>query len=168
MKEQPLKCYVIMIAKHFPSTHPRKGEPTLFLSKIINGQESENKNDRPICKLHTIRQNYSLWEKRIKEVQDGKAYLSLREWEGRPYWSDQIEILQLTAADGVGIQKILLFDDYSFSIPDTHNLQYRLSKDLVLVAHNDGLSVDDFKNWFKWKSFNEVLGIIHFTNFRYE
>ena len=40
-----------------------------------------------LVKLHTIRANYPLWEKRIKDIQEGHAVLSVRQWSGKPYRS---------------------------------------------------------------------------------
>lgn len=36
-------------------------------------------------KLHTCRANYSLWKKRIDEVNEGKAILVIYEWTDKPY-----------------------------------------------------------------------------------
>lgn len=159
MKENPLKCYVIMIAKHFPSTHPKKGKPTYFDDLIRVGQY--HRYVANLMKIHTIRKNYPLWEKRIKEVQEGKAYLSLRQWEGRPYHSEQLEFLRLTATDGVGLQRCYLISRTKIDVIGAW------LQPVEIVAQNDGLSLEDFKNWFKDINSNETLAIIHFTKFRY-
>ena len=62
-----MKTYVLTISKNFPSTHSKKGTPTNFFYKIKSGD-----------KKHTIRANYELWKKRIDEVNEGKAIISLR------------------------------------------------------------------------------------------
>lgn len=36
------------------------------------------------------------------------------------------------------------------------------------LAHNDGLSTDDFKEWFRGYDLSQPLAIIHFTKFRYD
>jgi hypothetical protein len=49
------KTYILMIAKNFLATHPRKGQPTNFKEKILAKE-----------KIHTIRHNYAHWEKVAK------------------------------------------------------------------------------------------------------
>ena len=145
-----MKTYVITLSKHFLANHKRAGEETHFKEKFLNG-----------AKLHTIRANYPLWEKRIKEVQEGKAYLSVRQWTGKPYRSKQIEIARLTAANGVGIQKLELTNDLSECIVGDHRYSY------VCIAKNDGLHPADWLDWFSCYDLSKPLAIIHFTKFRY-
>lgn len=48
-----MKTYVITLSKKFMSKHPKAGEPTFFVFKFISHE-----------KIHTIRANYALWEKK--------------------------------------------------------------------------------------------------------
>ena len=89
-----MKTYVITISERFPKTHKRAGELTMFPTSINNG-----------TKIHTIRSNYDFWEKRIKEIQKGNAYLSIRVWEGKPYNSKQKELFRITKEAGIGNRK---------------------------------------------------------------
>lgn len=89
-----LKIYVITLSKVFPKTHRRKGEPTFFEEKFRKQ------------KLHTIRANYDLWKERFEEIQKGNAVLSVRQWTGAPYRSQQCEIACLTDIDGIGLQEL--------------------------------------------------------------
>jgi len=159
-----MKTYVITFSKEFPSTHKRCGESTGFVEKILSGS-----------KIHTIRNNYSLWEDRFKNIRKGEAYLSLRYWSGKPYRSKQVEFLRLTKEDGIGIQPIIIADyGDSFRVQPYNTGEKITNKDLWYIgetgrlseiAKNDGLSVDDFKEWFKGK---QMIGaIIHLTKFRY-
>lgn len=136
-----------MIARKFPGDHPRKGEYTKFYGKINDSQ-----------KIHTIRGNYELWAKRIREVQEGKALLELREWVGKPYRSKQREIFTFSAADGVGVEKLI----WGY-FPTVGTKQFHTDE----IAENDGLSALDFENWFKVANPGDELAIIHFTKFRY-
>lgn len=141
-----LKTHVLLLSKQFLAGHPKAGQPTCFFDKISC-----------LDKIHTIRSNYEFWKKRIDQVNEGKAILSIRQWTGKPYKSPQQELLQLYKA---GIQKLewdwlgWFIDDYDsdFGIKD--------------FAPNDGLSVEDFKAWFK-KYPVEPMAIIHFTDFKY-
>ena len=145
-----MKTYVIILSEKFPTTHPRKGQETAFGRSFLNGK-----------KIHTIRGNFPLWEKRIAQIQKGEAVLSVRQWTGKPYQSKQVEIARLTAEDGVGIQELKLTD---LSRPTTINGQ-RI--ELPLLAQNDGLSFNDWFNWFIGYDLSKPLAIIHFTKFRY-
>nr|WP_320989374.1 hypothetical protein [Bacteroides intestinalis] len=145
-----MKTYVIILSEKFPTTHPRKGQETDFRRLFLNGN-----------KIHTIRANFPLWEKRIAQIQKGEAVLSVRQWTGKPYQSKQVEIARLTAEDGVGIQELKLTD---LSRPTTINGQ-RI--ELPLLAQNDGLSFNDWFNWFIGYDLSKPLAIIHFTKFRY-
>jgi hypothetical protein len=139
-------CYVLTISKYFPSTHPRAGEETHFEEKIL-----------ALRKLHTIRANYKLWQKRFKKIDKGEAYISVRQWTGKPYRSKQVELFQYDKSDGIGIQKINIAESIKL---------YHYNRYMAQIAYNDGLGIKDFINWFKsYKSSNLV--IIHFTEFRY-
>ena len=159
-----MKTYILMLSKRFPVNHPKAGQPTFFRDKIL---ASVFHNQEYWQKLHTIRANYLLWEKRIKEVREGKAILSLRQWADKPYRSKTQEIVRLTASDGVGIQ-ILEFDKdrdgmVSWNFFDIDG-KYPSLED---VALNDGLTLEEWKAWFKGYDFSHPLAVIHFTPFRY-
>ena len=176
-----MKTYVITLSRHFLANHKRAGEETHFKEKFLLGQSCPdcatpqdlsgiNISDCNSCvracsfpKLHTIRANYPLWEKRIKEVQEGRAALSIRQWIGKPYRSKQIEIARLTAANGVGIQ-MLRFLGYNFNGGYIRNGVYPSDK---ILAKNDGLSLADWEAWFRGYDLSKPLAIIHFTKFRY-
>ncbi len=167
-----VKTYVITLSKKFMSDHPRSGQPTDF--------EASVKGKR---KIHTLRNNFPFWEKRIKEIQDGTARLSIRQWTGKPYRSKQIEIMELTAKDGVGIQRATItrsewkedkLRHFSYWVEIGEN-----EIPIETIAQNDGFAFcPDFMAWFdpsmeKQKPNNEgwktlELAIIHFTKFRYK
>ena len=164
-----MKTYVITLSRSFLTKHSKAGEPTNFRDAFNAGQVF---NRGPEClylrpKLHTIRANYPLWEKRIKEVQEGKAFLSVRQWTGKPYRSKQVEIARLTAKEGVGIQKLSFDKDRdgvsSFKFFDIDGRCF----DRKTLANNDGLSLEDWCDWFRGYDLSKPMAIIHFTKFRY-
>ncbi|MEZ3441572.1 hypothetical protein [Alistipes sp.] len=179
-----VKTYVIMMSKQFTKGHPKEGAPTEFADKILLGQNL-SKDKCVLCralrgdlwpKIHTIRENYDYWAPRIKEVQEGRAVLSIREWTGKPYNSSPITICTLTAENGVGIQKVVFDESGRHTIRemvDNRAPHYRIddesvgSLDVAYIAHNDGLSFFDFANWFAKHDVRKPLAIIHFTKFRY-
>ena len=156
-----MKTYVITLSRHFLADHKRAGEETHFREKFLLGQGLTDYDIPSMAKIHTIRANYPLWEKRIKEVQEVRAVLSIRQWTGKPYRSRQIEIAWLTAANGVGIQKLELTNDFTECIVGDHRYSY------VSVAKNDGLHPADWLDWFSCYDLSKPMAIIHFTKFRY-
>lgn len=145
-----LKTYVITVSRNFPSYHPKKGTPTNFIEKIFAGE-----------KIHTVRDNYDLWKKRIDEVNAGRAVLSLRYWTAKPYNSPQKEFAQIDKDTPLSVQACMVFKTAigvdTTKAPKTDSVQF---------AANDGLSLEDFKAWFK-KPSDDLQAIIHFTGFRY-
>ncbi len=144
------KTYVLTLSEFFPKTHSKAGMPTNFKEKFLKKE-----------KLHTIRANYPLWEKRIRDVQDGRAILSIRQWTGKPYASKQVEFALLTKDSGVGIQRVEFTNDLAECVIEGNHHSY------VYVAKNDGLRPDDWLDWFSGYDFSKPLAIIHFTKFRY-
>lgn len=139
--------------------HPKAGQPTNFKEKFLNGE-----------KIHTIRGNYELWKKRLDEVRGRKAILSIRQWEGMPYRSKQIEIAKITSVSGCGVQYINLWK------PNEDQIYWQINDRKVKeafneVAKNDGLDIEDFRRWFIPKKDTKYFyfegAIIHFTPFRY-
>lgn len=151
-----MKTYVLMLSQTFPATHPKKSDQTEFKKLFLNG-----------VKIHTIRANYPLWEKRVNEIQQGRAVLSVRQWSGRPYCSKQKEIARLTAEDGVGIQRLKFSPDRDGVVLYKYfDIDGRYA-DINDVAAHDGLSFIDWRDWFKSYDLTQPLAIIHFTKFRY-
>ena len=160
------------VSKAFPKTHFRSGQNTNFVYSIQSLFTLEQK------KIHTIRANYPLWKNRIDEIQKGNAILSLRYWSDKPYNSKQVEFMQLDKNSGIGVQKIIIKDwfrelYYSFQIDDRFfpgkGLAYTSWREFYakLIAKKDGLTFDQFKDWFKNYDLSKPMAIIHFTKFRY-
>lgn len=146
------KKAVMILSRVFPSTHPRAKESTGFEDKIKDGN-----------KIHTIRTDANgAWKERCDEINSGKKYLSVREWSGKPYNSEQRELFRL---DKIGYQNIAMTYDSNDSEPCIWINGKKVP--VEEVAKNDGLSVDDFISWFfaKDNTFDGV--VIHFTNYRY-
>ncbi len=147
-KDNKIKTYVLMLSKEFLKGHSHEGLPTQFVELLSTK-----------TKIHTIRMNYEFWENRVKEINAGKAILSIRVWKDKPYNSKQFEIKKLTK---LGIQKLIRDNDGYFTIEGAQASIYN-------IAMNDGLTVDNFMEWLfpKFTNRNKDLAIIHFTDFRY-
>lgn len=158
-----MKTYYLTLSQVFPSTHKRAGEPTFFRDKLhaaITG------NRDYWNKLHTIRANYEFWRKRFEKIAAGEACLSIREWVGKPYaeGSTQREIIRLTREDGIGIQKLEfkeIQNGFKAAVIDGKPWPREI------IALNDGLSLQDWREWFKGYDQGKPMAIIHFTNYRY-
>lgn len=163
-----MKTYVITLSRQFLSKHSKAGLPTEFAELFSKGQHLKTAGlEVNRHKIHTIRTNFTLWKKRIDEVSKGKAILSIRQWSGKPYRSKQVLLANLTAEDGIGIQMLTFHPnsngDILFNYFDIDG-HYADIKD---VARHDGLTFDDWREWFKGCDFSQPLAIIHFTKFRY-
>lgn len=173
-----MKTYVLTVSRYFAATHKRKGSETFFLEKILSelvpcGLLPKQEQDRfspfnynvftaCIPKIHTIRANYTLWQNRFDEIKAGRACLSLRYWSEKPYRSKQVEFARLTREDGIGLQELKV--DAATCVIDGEAKQMLLPE---TIANNDGLSIDDWREWFRSHYFSKPMAIIHFTKFRY-
>lgn len=148
-----MKKAVIILSEKFPAKHKKAGEETLFFKKLDSGE-----------KIHTIRSNISWWTPKVKAIQDGEMYLSIRKWSGKPYNSLQKEHSKKFKA---GMQQIIMYyNDYN-KYPRVLIDGKEVS--IQEIAKNDGLSVDDFVEWFFGDSKRGIFTgvVIHFTDFRY-
>ena len=163
-----MKKYVLTLSQAFLSTHPRAGEPTEFKDAFMSGQPFKKEEAfAKYRKLHTIRANYDFWRKRFEKIAKGEAVLSVRQWVGKPYGkgSTQIELAKLTRDDGIGLQQL------RFTV-DTNCERVALIDNITLpslrvLANNDGLSLQDWNDWFRGYDCSKPMAIIHFTKFRY-
>lgn len=156
MKKTKIKTYVLMVSTKFPADHPKKGIETGFPLQIKYYE-----------KIHTIRGNYDLWQKRFEKINRGEAVLSVRIWDGLPYKSKQLEIFRYDCTHKIGVQKVLLTNIYDNQTLIGNEMFGYLYAKINDLSKNDGLSVEDFKDWFKNYDLSEPMAIIHFTGFRY-
>lgn len=141
----------LVISRKFPVQHPRAGQTTGLIEKLLKG-----------AKIHTIRDNIEYWADKVAKVNAGQMYISAKMWLDRPYNSPQQEMRRITKA---GLQTIEM--DYRNG---RLSVQIDGSKytELETLAGNDGLSHEDFIGWFFPDGRTNYKGaIIHFTDFRY-
>ena len=148
------KKVIITLCKVFPAAHSRSGKPTGFEEKLKNGS-----------KIHTIRENKNgIWNKWCADINGGRKYLSVREWSGKPYNSQQRELMRF---EDIGLQEVTMTYGCDDAVPqiwiDGKNVP------IEEVAKNDGLTVNEFIEWcFSNNSENVLEGVvIQFTKFRY-
>lgn len=144
------KKIVLTLSKVFPVTSSQAGEPTGFEGKLKSG-----------VKLHTIRANKGgVWDKRAKDIADGRKQLCIREWTGKPYQSEQREFARL---EKIGLQHVEIFNG-NLPLCKVEGKEVPMER----LAANDGLTLEQFKEWFFGDGGTYFEGvIIHFTDFRY-
>lgn len=140
----------------FPPKHSKVGQPTGFAEKLKEGS-----------KIHTIRSDKKGWWRKAEEsINKGEKYLSLRQWSGRPYNSKQII---LGERHRISLQSITMTCGSEDELPKAWVDGKPVP--VELLAKNDGLSVEDFVEWFfgtKLYTGNVFEGVvIHLTDFRY-
>jgi hypothetical protein len=128
-----------MFSQVFPSYHPKKGQPTHFVSKIHSGlmkldPEFFYEPMQPFDpKYHTIRAGY--------RYNDGDL-MDIRIWTGKPYRSKQAQIHVVSV-------KVTPFTMVSRDYAFIGKEERRVSEEgLKIIAENDGLSYEDFLHWF--------------------
>lgn len=163
MEKDNLKKVVVMLSTVFQKGHPKEGKPTGFKESFLQGR-----------KIHTLRLDAKgKWAKDIKDVSEGRKFISVRQWTGRPYNSEQIEIGQLTEgenAHGMGLQHFALkWSKVGGKVVASMSVDGHLIPISEVAAH-DGLSEADFLAMFTDNKKDEGCTqgvVIHFTNFRY-
>ena len=145
---------IVSLCRVFPKGHRKAGEATDFEEKVMDGR-----------KIHTIRYNGNdVWAKRYKDIMEGRKYLSLRQWTGRPYNSEQREIAKV---EKIGLQKVTMTYSSGDSLPQVW-IDGK-PQDIETVAKNDGMTVEEFVEWFFGKSKENIFEgvVIQFTDFKY-
>lgn len=145
---------IVSLCRVFPKGHRKAGEATDFEDKVKDGR-----------KIHTIRYNGNdVWTKRYKDIMEGRKYLSLRQWTGRPYNSEQMEIAKV---EKIGLQKVTMTYSSGDSLPKVW-IDGK-PQDIEAVAKNDGMTVEEFVEWFFGNSKENIFEgvVIQFTDFKY-
>ena len=148
------KKVIITLCKVFPATHSRSGMPTGFEEKLKKGS-----------KIHTIRKNKNgIWDRWCADINSGRKYLSVREWSDKPYNSQQRELIRL---EDIGLQKVTMTYGCDDALPQIWIDDKKVS--IEEVAKNDGLTVNEFVEWFFGNNSDNVFDgvVIQFTKFRY-
>lgn len=167
---------VITLSKKFFGTHPKAGEPTDFRRKSLERE-----------KIHTCRVNFEYWRDKIDKIKNVGGVLSLRQWSGKPYNSEQELVVDIPIEE-VGVQQLKMMlsvnpDGSGKSVYVDKISRYITARvddkpvDMAVLAKNDGLEMADYIDWFlpafKSKSKEQpkislrTFTVIQFTSFRY-
>lgn len=135
---------VITLSRTFPDYHPRAGEPTYFVEKVLTSLRlpyyDEERNFNPRLYLNSV-------EPKGHTIRAGHRFktgdmASLRCWSGRSYNSKQIILAPDVEVKCWDIRIYLDCGMMKMDLPAGFN---GLPMD---VLKNDGLSLEDFIAWF--------------------
>lgn len=147
-----------MFSRMFPTTHSRRGEPTRFIEKVMLGE-----------KIHCIRRQHDRWKHLAEKTEKSRYDISLCQWSATPRRSKPHQVGLFSGTIGVQRVQMLYFHETDNIIITVDG---NIDVPVETMAANEGLSVNDFKEWFFGKNRtgnDEYNGcIIHFTKFRYE
>jgi len=150
---------VITFSRHFQKSHPKAGQPTRFVEKLVESfndlgcyKEEEDIEDGDFSLYEMIIQfpdfNFqkeNIWRKH-HTIRGGNRFkvgdkFSPRVWSGKPYASKQIII-----SPDIEVKQTweFSFDGDWFFLNKSIVYELKLSE----IAGNDGLSLNDFKAWF--------------------
>lgn len=149
---------VITFSTKFPSFHPRAGQPTQFVEKIILsligighisiGRAAEIGKEFGMDSINSI---YELRKNRLPEkhhtIRAGNRWkvgdkFSPRIWTGLPYRSKQKEFVH-----PIEIVKTWKFEVDENGVPSLDNFYISNDGTEEEIATNDGLSMEDFSEW---------------------
>lgn len=151
-----MKTHVLLVPRVFPEGHKRAGEETGFAEMIQNGK-----------KIHILMDRFETWRERIRQVKEGSAFLSIRYRTGNSEKSRQVEIKQMKAIDilYLEVRRLEWRTDCVLVASHLPHLMYRVPyRD---IARNEGMTEEDFRDWYKDADPKEPLALIHLTPFRY-
>lgn len=151
---------VITLARQFLQGHPKAGQPTFFVYKALKSlglpAPESLQGDRPLI----VEESFWMegqFEPKHHTIRFGRRWktgdkASLRVWSGKPYRSPQIPI-----APDVTLRVVDIWVDYFW----LNNCIQRCSDGKIIckldvnddrlqaLAANDGLSPQDFLDWFQ-------------------
>lgn len=139
---------VITFSMKYPAYHPRAGEPTHFVEKVVNAFQEI---DTPIFEIDELDLEHCPWDhfgKKWHTIRAGHRWnvgdkFSPRVWSGRPYHSRQVTIaadITISKIWNIEVGEDLCIWIYTDNEGDEDILQR--------LAANDGLSLSDLQAWF--------------------
>lgn len=161
---------VITFSRTFPKEHPKAGQPTYFVEKILRGLYSLTPEAKQIMDME-------VWSKcapKIHTIRAGKRWkagdmFSPRVWSGKPYASKQIVI-----APDIEIKRVLDIDIKEGGVILINGNWFADLRffdgnqtSLIALANNDGLTVDEMQSWFNKLPFSGQILIWNDTNLPY-
>lgn len=147
----------------FPSKHPKEGQPTYFVEKILNSLEIDFRNKEYLHMLIALNKeknqhllqpffenlNHSIFDEKIHTIRvDTKKpiyYTFTPEiWSGKPYNSTPIIFAPKISAK---TQIISIYPSYDVYVSINYFGTFG-TENIHDLAKNDGLLHNDFRDWF--------------------
>jgi len=148
---------VITFSRVFPKYHPKAGQPTYFVEKILAGLA----DSQPLWKMpnhfteYDWHMYYNCAEAKVHTIRNGNRWkvgdkFSPRIWSDKPYKSKQIIFsTDIQIKKVFSFSKDLISEHFYLNGIETH------PDDLMEIAKNDGLELSDLLLWFQYpKPFN--------------
>ena len=159
---------VITFSRQFPAYHPKAGQPTFFVEKILNAFDTSYMDFKTLEIWRELNKDNTydpenlwanLWDLNVgiqttktkhHTIRSGHRWkvgdkFSPRVWSGKPYNSKQIII-----APDIEIVRTWNFNIDTDGIIVFNGVPIECGKNLELIAKNDGLELQDFYYWFKY------------------
>jgi len=142
---------VLTFSRFFPKGHPKHGQPTWFVEKIMAGladtlPDWKMKDD---FILYDWYQYYNCTMLKHHTIRVGNRWkagdmASLRVWSDKPYRSKQVEFAKVKIIKTWDVS----ISDGNYSINTIQHGSFIPDTGLQTLANNDGLYVADFWAWF--------------------
>lgn len=151
---------VLTFSRVYPSYHPRAGQQTFFVEKILGGligmrrDISPWKKKVPLEFLQSLSKYIPASEPQTKfhTIRTGKRFMegskfSPRVWSGLPYKSKQItffEDIEVTSVFDIEVRgKEIFINGKFYAESNYYNLRWRK------IAEHDGLNSRELSDWLK-------------------
>jgi len=148
---------VITFSRYFPAKHPRKGQPTNFVEKMVLALMKDSKfntSTQEFFWLNAVKglhDPFTDFEPKYHTIRAGNNWnagdwFSPRVWLDKPYKSKQAAFWE-----PIQIKKVWTFKlkVRCKGVIDAYINGKVCAGDIgVTLAKNDGLSFDDFRHWF--------------------
>lgn len=160
---------VITFSMVFPAYHPKAGQPTFFVEKVLNsflmGGNSIYTEDTSIEFIKSLSKD--MFHHKHHTIRAGNRWkvgdkFSPRVWSGKPYNSKQIIIapdIEIKKVWDVKVEKEVYYNENSgvnvitkISINGAHK-----TANYEPLAKNDGLSLDDLCYWFAKPMIGQII-----------
>lgn len=162
---------VITFSRKFTSYHPKAGDPTYFVESFYNSIFSRNNlmdypngieiNDCILSiKNHTIRKGNRFKKGDFFSPRVWGTDVNPKSGKSGPYHSKQIILCNDVEIANVWDIRILVQDFGKSGLQSVITINGQDFQNIELLAKNDGLSLQDFLQWFKTEKGETFVGQI--------
>lgn len=153
---------VITFSRTFPKYHPKAGQPTYFVEKIVKSLHLSGLRPWDIPDEIFSKEMYYIVDPKGHTIRAGNRWrvgdkFSPRVWSGKPYASKQIQFAVPIEIKKIWDIKFVTEDDdgeHDWDYIEAFGKRYTFygyggydKEEIQLLAKNDGLSVEDLKDW---------------------